>query len=151
MTPGRDGTEKPVLYSVQGREERVLYSVDGPGEGAGRSERLLTLLASGGKERVPLPMKSVREIMSLDIITVHPSSSVKSAIILMQGHGIGALPVVTDEALVGLVEERDLLGRDPAERISAVMRRDFQSIPPDTGIRAAADIMARTGQHRLIV
>jgi len=151
LTPGRDGTEKPVLYSVQGREERVLYSVDGPGEGAGRSERLLTLLASGGKERVPLPMKSVREIMSLDIITVHPSSSVKSAIILMQGHGIGALPVVTDEALVGLVEERDLLGRDPAERISAVMRRDFQSISPDTGIRAAADIMARTGHHRLIV
>ncbi len=96
-------------------------------------------------------MKSVRELMSLDIITIHPSSSVKSAIILMQGHGIGALPVVTDEALVGLVEERDLLGRDPSERISAVMRREFQSISPDTGVRAAADLMARTGERRLIV
>lgn len=151
MTPGRERTEKPVLFSVQGREERVLYSVDGPGEGSGRSERSLTLLASGGQERVPQLMKSVREVMSLDIITIHPSSSVKSAIILMQGHGIGALPVVTDEALVGLVEERDLLGRDPSERISAVMRRDFQSISPDTGIRAAADLMARTGERRLIV
>ncbi|BCW99354.1 MAG: hypothetical protein KatS3mg024_2181 [Armatimonadota bacterium] len=151
MTLGRERTEKPVLFSVQGREERVLYSIDGPREGSGGSERSLTLLASGGQERVPQLMKSVREVMSLDIITIHPSSSVKSAIILMQGHGIGALPVVTDEALVGLVEERDLLGRDPSERISAVMRRDFQSISPDTGIRAAADLMARTGERRLIV
>ena len=151
MTPGPYASEKPVLYSVQGRKKRVVYSLEGSGKEAGKSERFLTELKNGGKRRAGHPMKSVREIMSLDIITVHPSSSVKSAIILMQGHGIGALPVVTDEALVGLVEERDLLGRDPAERISAVMRRDFQSISPDTGIRAAADIMARTGHHRLIV
>lgn len=96
-------------------------------------------------------MKSVREVMSQDIITIHPSSSVKSAIILMQGHEVGVLPVVTDEALLGIVETHDLLGRDPDQRVSEVMCREFQSISPETQIRRAAEMMARSGQMRLLV
>jgi CBS domain-containing protein/gamma-glutamylcysteine synthetase len=52
---------------------------------------------------------SVSEIMRQDPITVAPDASTLEAIGLMIHHGVGCLPVVKDDQLVGIITERDLM------------------------------------------
>lgn len=56
--------------------------------------------------------QSVRDIMSADPVAVGPEMSVTEAAHLMVDRRIGALPVVEDGALVGIVTEGDLIMRD---------------------------------------
>lgn len=96
-------------------------------------------------------MKTVREVMTREIITVHPSSTVKTAVILLKGHEIGVLPVVNGEALLGVVDVHDILGQDESLKVADVMSGDYVSISPDMTISKAAETMSRTGQNRLLV
>lgn len=54
----------------------------------------------------------VRDIMSVDPVTVSPDLSVTEAARLMVDKGIGALPVMEGDTLVGLVTEGDLIMQD---------------------------------------
>ena len=56
--------------------------------------------------------KTVRDIMTPDPVTVEPAMSVTDAARLMVEKGIGALPVVKERELVGLVTEGDLIMKD---------------------------------------
>lgn len=51
----------------------------------------------------------VKQIMQHNVVTVGPDTSTAEAIRLMRTRGIGALPVVRDEQLVGIVTERDFI------------------------------------------
>jgi len=60
----------------------------------------------------------VRDVMTREVVTVGPETSVKHAGEVLAGHGFAALPVVDDDThLVGIVTEadvlRDRLPRDP--------------------------------------
>lgn len=50
----------------------------------------------------------IGKIMTPEVISVAPTSSIGAAIELMRQHGIRRLPVVEDERLVGIVTDRDL-------------------------------------------
>ncbi len=52
---------------------------------------------------------TVGEIMSREILTVSPETALASAARLMLEHRIGGIPVVEDDALVGIITESDLL------------------------------------------
>ncbi len=54
----------------------------------------------------------VREIMSVDPITVTPEMTVTQAAHVMVDNRIGALPVLEGEKLVGIVTEGDLIMQD---------------------------------------
>lgn len=56
--------------------------------------------------------KTARDIMTPDPVTVAPDLPVKEAAKLMVERGIGALPVVRNDKLVGLVTEGDLIMQD---------------------------------------
>lgn len=51
----------------------------------------------------------VKDIMTREVITVSPDTSVKEIAELMLEKGIGGVPVVEDEKLVGIVTEEDLI------------------------------------------
>lgn len=51
----------------------------------------------------------VKDLMTADLITVEPETPVASAIELMKDREVGCLLVVTDNKLVGIMTERDLL------------------------------------------
>jgi CBS domain-containing protein len=67
---------------------------------------LLRLLANGGYEREPI---AVREIMLSNPITVSPSTTSLEAIEVMRNHGIGCIPVVENDHLVGIITSYDFL------------------------------------------
>lgn len=56
--------------------------------------------------------KTARDIMTPEPLTVEASMGVTQAARLMVERGIGALPVVTGDRLVGLVTEGDLIVKD---------------------------------------
>jgi CBS domain-containing protein len=61
----------------------------------------------------PLGMEArrvpVSEIMVRDVVTVTPETRTEEAIRLMRTHGVGALPVVRDGYLAGIITERDFI------------------------------------------
>lgn len=50
----------------------------------------------------------VGSIMTPEVITIAPASSIGTAITLMREHGFRRLPVVEDDKLIGIVTDRDL-------------------------------------------
>jgi acetoin utilization protein AcuB len=66
------------------------------------------VLALGGLF-FPLEPIYVREIMTRDPVTIGPEATAQEAAALMVGKRFGALPVVEDGELVGIITETDLL------------------------------------------
>ena len=52
---------------------------------------------------------TVEEVMSHDVFTVRPDTSLKKAVSLLRRHRIGSLPVIKDRDLVGIITRSDIL------------------------------------------
>ncbi len=52
---------------------------------------------------------TVQDVMTFNVITVTPDTSLKEAALLLRRHRIGALPVVEGKRLVGILTRSDLL------------------------------------------
>ncbi len=97
-------------------------------------------------------MKTVDELMSRDVVWVSPSAPVKSAVILMKGHGIGALPVVeSDDRVVGLLTLDRVVGEPGDAPVADCMLVDFASIGPGIAVHSAAERMKETSAGYLLV
>ena len=74
----------------------------------------------------------VTEIMSDEVFTVAPETSVLKAIEMMKLHNIRHLPVVEDDKLIGIVSLRDLAYAAVAEmiirRILEVLKEELEEI-----------------------
>ena len=57
-------------------------------------------------------MITAKDIMTTDVVTVDPETSVKEAANIMSEKGISGLPVVQNGELVGIVTENDLIIKD---------------------------------------
>lgn len=53
----------------------------------------------------------VREVMTRDVMTVSPETTIKEVALLLAKHRISGVPVVDDGKIVGMVTEGDLLPR----------------------------------------
>jgi CBS domain-containing protein len=60
-------------------------------------------------EQAMLKTLLVKEVMTDEVVTIPPGTSIKEAVRLMIEKKIGCLPVVQDGRLVGLITETDLL------------------------------------------
>jgi len=58
--------------------------------------------------QIPEDLATVRQIMTANPFTVRPDSPIEEAAQLMRTHKIGALPVVRDGKLVGVITESDI-------------------------------------------
>lgn len=86
-------------------------------------------------------MRSVRQVLqakSPELYVVHPDTPVINAIRLMADRQIGALPVVDDGRLVGVISERDyarkvvLMGRSSSSTVvREIMSHDVTTVGPD--------------------
>jgi len=92
------------------------------------------------------------------LVTLTGAATVKQAATLMAERRMGAVMVVEDGALIGIVTERDVAvrvvaeGRDPAKtKVSQVMTPDPDTMKPTDTVRAALDLMARRGYRHLPV
>ena len=58
-------------------------------------------------------MATVRDVMTTEVVTVHPDLGIAEVADLLASRGIGAVPVIDDAgAFVGLLRDEDLLLRE---------------------------------------
>ena len=101
----------------------------------------------------------VREVMTSDVVTIDPDSSVLDAAKLMAAKNVGALPVIDgDGRLVGMLSERDIVRRvvalekDPARTpVRDAMTPQPVAAKPDYTLADAVRIMLQLNIRHLPV
>ena len=66
---------------------------------------MLRHLGKGGDPKESV----VRDIMISNPLTIHPEASISAALDMMKKHGLGSLPVLKNEHLVGIITEQNFL------------------------------------------
>ncbi len=92
-------------------------------------------------------MQTIQEVMTRDVQTISTQDSVQRAAQLMDELNVGAIPVVDDGRLVGMITDRDItvrsvaVGQDPAgTRVNDVMSTDVRTCTVDQGVE---DVLAQ--------
>lgn len=103
----------------------------------------------------------IRHFMTRAPITLNPDKTCGDALKTLRGHRIRRAPVVEDQALVGIVSERDLLrvlpgttaqstseaGKESADiPVREVMKKDLKILHPNDHLDSAARLML---QHKI--
>jgi CBS domain-containing protein len=86
-----------------------------------------------------------RDIMTPDVITIHPQASVQDAARHLSDYGISGMPVVDeDHQVIGIVTEADILTRS-GTTVEKIMTRRVVSVQEDTSTDEIAQIL--TSKH----
>jgi CBS domain-containing protein len=98
-------------------------------------------------------METIRHILQLkggNVFSTSPDTTVYDALLIMADKDIGALIVLENEKMVGILSERDyarkviLQGKaSKSTRVSEIMTRDVLTIHPDQTVDEAMEIMGR--------
>lgn len=106
-------------------------------------------------------MKPVQELLrgrDSTVFQVGPSMTVFEALQLLAEHEVGAMVVMDQGRLVGVISERDytrkvaLLGRNSKEtKVADIMTDEVVTVAPDTGTRACMNIMGQKNIRHLPV
>jgi len=98
----------------------------------------------------------VRKIMTADPVSVEPDTTLEEIATLMKEQDIGAVPVVEDGELCGIVTDRDIVirciaaGQDATECTAEdVMSTDIQSLGPNASVDEVARLMGDLQIRRL--
>ena len=97
---------------------------------------------------------TAKDIMLKEIIVSEPNDLVASANLKMIRANIGALPIVDDKKLVGLITQRDVIlaGKESMPlMLRDLMTTDVITVKKNTSIKGISQIMAKTGFQRLPV
>lgn len=98
---------------------------------------------------------TVESIMTTNVATVSPNQTVQEAAQLMSQKNIGALPVVENGQVKGMITDRDITLRTTAEGkngsipVSQVMSTNVVTGTPNMSVREAANVMAQHQIRRL--
>jgi CBS domain-containing protein len=101
--------------------------------------------------------QTVQEAMTSNPAAVTPDTTVQEAARLMKSEDVGALPIVEDGRITGVVTDRDLSVRVVAEArgadtpVSEVASTDIVTIDPQQSLEEAARLMAEHQVRRLPV
>ena len=97
-------------------------------------------------------------IQRRNAISASPEATVYEVAALMTAAGVGAIPILEGEALVGIFTERDLMGRvvvprhDPERtRVGDVMTREVVTATLDEHVDGCVEKMRTTGCRHLPV
>jgi CBS domain-containing protein len=101
-------------------------------------------------------MARVRDHMSRDLVVASPQTSLREAAARMTERGVGAVLVVEEGQLVGILSERDVLqavaaGEEGEAPVAAWMTRHPDTIEPDDTLAHAGTLMIHGGFRHLPV
>jgi CBS domain-containing protein len=101
-------------------------------------------------------MQTIASIMSRELLDVAPGTTLTEAARKMSGGRVGAVLVLEDGALRGILTERDVLravgeGRVEGTTVADWMTRDPETIEPSETTQMAATLMIHGGFRHLPV
>jgi CBS domain-containing protein len=95
---------------------------------------------------------TVQEAMTSNPTAITPDTTVQEAARLMKTEDVGALPIVEDGRLTGVITDRDLAIRAVAEGLGTetpvreLASKDVVTVDPEQSLEEAARLM---GQHQI--
>lgn len=102
--------------------------------------------------------QAVRDIMTRDVLSVEPDTTLKDAAQLLKNEDIGSVPVVEGRKIAGILTDRDIAIRAVAEgrdagstRVSEVMSKDVVTVREDADLQEAERLMHDHQLRRLPV
>ena len=108
-------------------------------------------------------MRTVRDIMSTDLVTLSPQATIRDAMEVLSTNHMGGIPVVVGERVAGVVSMTDIVGfivEDAGlehentldeHTVSELMTYEVFGVASSTSIQIAAAIMRKRGIHRVLV
>jgi CBS domain-containing protein len=99
----------------------------------------------------------IADVMTRDLPTVDPKSSIRDAARKMSSSGIRALPVCDGPRLVGIVTDWDVVramaadGGPSSQPLADFMSTELVVAPPEATFAEAAEMMADHRVHHLLV
>lgn len=105
-------------------------------------------------------MKTVKEVMTKEPVTVTLLDNVYEVAVKMREHDTGFIPVIDnedDKTLLGVITDRDLVIRGYAAKhpgstaVEKVMSREIQTVSENTSVDEAAELMSSWQIRRLAV
>jgi CBS domain-containing protein len=102
-------------------------------------------------------MEKIRDIMTKNVESCSLLDNVFEVALKMKELNVGAIPIVDQEKLVGMITDRDIVIRGVAEKhpgstkVEDIMSNDLITISPDDSSRDAAKMMAEHQIRRLPV
>lgn len=100
---------------------------------------------------------TVRDLIGGEVMTTPPTKTLRETAAAMADGNFGALAVLRDRRLIGIITERDLVAAlaDSADADTSLvedwMTRDPDSLDPDMDVDSAADWMLAAGYRHLPV
>lgn len=116
---------------------------------------MLILVELISKEEIG--MQKLSDIMTTDIRFCIAEDNIYEAAVKMKSWDVGVIPICTDDQLIGIVTDRDLVVRAMAEKkpgstqITEVMTSEVITATPDTNVEVAAKLMSKHQIRRLPV
>lgn len=101
-----------------------------------------------GKRGADVP---VRDLMSVDVVSATPATTLRQAANLMRGHTVGCLVVVDDEQVAGIVTTTDLLDQLGRGATRPTVRTEAPPLrrPPGSGrVRGGKAVRRATGPRK---
>ncbi|SFL57866.1 CBS domain-containing protein [Salibacterium qingdaonense] len=102
-------------------------------------------------------MQMMKDVMTTDVETCSPDDNVENAAKMMKEHHIGAIPVIQENNLMGMITDRDIVvrciaeGKSESSPVKEVMTTNIVTAEPDMDIEEAAKLMASRQIRRLPV
>ncbi len=112
----------------------------------------MTETGSPAKSRI-----KCREIMTRSVRTASPDNTIRQVAELMRDGDMGAVPILDNGKLVGIVTDRDIVvrsiaeGVDSSSPIRSVMSGDLSTVSPDDFVFAAIRLMGDRQVRRIPV
>jgi IMP dehydrogenase len=94
---------------------------------------------------------NLSEIMTKNLVTVSPDSSVRRAVELMEKFRIGCLPVLDDNHLVGVITSRDIKRAHPNRLVADAMSKNVITTTPDCSLWDTKELLDFHQIERVIV
>lgn len=101
---------------------------------------------------------TVRDVMTANPVTLQASTSITEAARTMKERDIGAVVVVEDDRLCGVVTDRDMVVRALAEdrepgatNLADICSREVNTVGPDDDLTTAGDLMREKAVRRVPV
>ena len=100
----------------------------------------------------------LKDIMTMDVVTIQPEDTLQIAAHKMRNHDIGFLPVRQNGEVLGVITDRDIVTRAVAESMDpkTPVTRDLMTSPAvscfeDQEVEDAARVMKQNQIRRLVI
>lgn len=100
-------------------------------------------------------MQTCKDIMTRDVKICIAEDNIYEAAVKMKSWDVGAIPIVSNDQLIGIVTDRDLVIRAMAEKrpnstaITEVMTENVITASPETSVDEAVEMMSENQIRRL--